>query len=146
MIDTHTHLYLSDFAPDGGGAAAVRRALDAGISHMVFPNVDRSTIEPLETLAGDFQDAVSTAMGLHPTEIGISWREDLQFILNHIESHPGRFCAIGEIGMDLYWDKTFADEQMKALDIQLSLAARLDLPAIIHCREALPQTIEVLKG
>lgn len=146
MIDTHTHLYLPEFAdqPDGP-AAAVRRAVDAGVHSMIFPNVDLTTVQPLEELAARFPGVVYTAMGLHPTEVRDDWRDTLAAIDAHL-GDGSRHVAVGEIGIDLYWDATYRSQQMQAFDTQARHAARLGLPVIIHCREALSETLEVLSG
>lgn len=120
------------------------RALDAGVEHLVFPNVNEETIAPMHALAEQFPSHISMAMGLHPTELEGDWKEALGRIMDVARS--GKYVAIGEIGMDLYWDKTMEAEQMQVFDSQLSLAEELDLPAIIHCRNAQPQTLEVLQG
>lgn len=149
LIDTHTHLYLDEFAPDGGGEAAVRRALAAGVEHMVFPNVDCGTIGPMEALADMFPGAVSCAMGLHPTEVQADWAEALARVEEHMEAQTAagrRYVAVGEVGIDLYWDRTFREEQMRVFERQCRTAARLGLPVIIHCREGLAETLEVLRG
>lgn len=143
MIDTHTHLYETAFDPDGGGVAAVGRAEAVGVSHMVLPNVDASTVEPLLKLHRACPGAVSVAMGLHPTEVRPDWREVLAPMEEMLRR--GGFVAVGEVGMDLYWDKTFRSEQMEAFSAQVLLAAELGLPVIIHCREALDEALEVLK-
>ncbi len=145
MIDTHTHLYLPEFADDSNGVDAVRRALAAGVHHMIFPNVDLTTIEPMETLAAEFPAQISCAMGLHPTEIGENWRPDLDTVLQRFTT-ASHYVAVGEVGIDLYWDSTFCEQQMQAFDIQVALARKLDLPVIIHCREGLAQTLEVLSA
>ena len=98
MIDTHTHLYLPEFDSDGGGVAAVQRALNANVTHLVFPNVDRSTIEPMEQLAAQFPDNISCAMGLHPTEVNDHADADLDFIIEKLTCQPRRYVAVGEIG------------------------------------------------
>ncbi len=98
--------------------------------------IELHSLRPAET---------AVAMGLHPTEIGENWREDLDTILRHLDD-GSRFVAVGEIGIDLYWDKTFEQQQMQALELQLRRAVDLDLPVIIHCREGLPQTLEVVSG
>ncbi|MDE6692676.1 MAG: TatD family hydrolase [Muribaculaceae bacterium] len=149
LIDTHTHLYLEDFAEDGNGEGAVRRALDAGVRKMVFPNVDLTTIEPMKSLARKFPEAVSMAMGLHPTEVRDSWRDDTEAALTELTSlEDGKpmYKALGEVGIDLYWDKTYEREQMLSLEMQMSKALELDLPVIIHCREGQAQVLEVLQG
>ena len=143
FIDTHTHLYLEDFG--NGGADVVRRAIDAGVHHMIFPNVDLSTVTPMKALASKFPNHTSMAMGLHPTEVNESWKQSLE-VINEYISDGSEYVAIGEIGMDLYWDKTFRTEQMQAFERQVQTAIDLDLPVIIHCREALDETLEVLSG
>lgn len=145
LIDTHTHLYLPEFDAEGlTGADAVDRALEAGVDRMIFPNVDLTTIEPMRRLHEQRPDVTFMAMGLHPTEINEGWREDLEATREELESHSADYIAIGEIGIDLYWDKKFAEQQMQALEQQMQWAAARNLPVIIHCREGLPQTLEVL--
>ncbi len=146
MIDTHTHLYLPEFDVDGGGEAAVDRALDAGVRFMVFPNVDRSSVQPMKALHALRPDCTAMAMGLHPTEVKENWADELQYILSELDSNPNEYKAIGEIGIDLYWDKTFEQEQMRVLDRQLAEAEARSLPVILHCREGLDRTLEVLAG
>ena len=140
MIDTHTHPYLSQF--EEGGADAVTRAIDNGVAHMVLPNVDASTIEPMMALHHRFPDHTSVAMGLHPTEVGDDWEtvvDDMERLLD-----DGGFVAVGEVGIDLYWEKDRKAEQMQAFARQLRIASRLNLPVIIHCREALEETLQVI--
>lgn len=145
LTDTHTHLYLPEFDAEGmTGADAVDRALEAGVDRMIFPNVDLTTIEPMRRLHEQRPDVTFMAMGLHPTEINEGWREDLEATREELESHSADYIAIGEIGIDLYWDKKFAEQQMQALEQQMQWAAARNLPVIIHCREGLPQTLEVL--
>lgn len=149
LIDTHTHLYLSEFAddvsPDPTGAAAVRRALDAGVGHMIFPNVDLQTVAPMKKLHAAFPGIASMAMGFHPTEVDGQWRDSLARIEGEFDCGE-RFVAVGEIGIDLYWDKTFEQQQMQALELQMRWAVDRDLPVIIHCRDGLDQTLEVLQA
>ena len=144
MIDTHTHLYLPEFETDDHGAAAVRRALDIGVEHMVFPNVDLTTIEPMEALAARFPGRISCAMGLHPTEVGDQWPDTLGKVFEKLGDGK-RYVAVGEIGIDLYWDATYRDWQMQVFGLQVEKAAQLGLPVIIHCREGLDETLEVLQ-
>lgn len=146
LIDTHTHLYLSDFDADGYGQDAVRRALDAGVGHMIFPNVDLDTVEPMKRLHAAFPQSTSMAMGLHPTEVRESWREDLARVKAEFDSSDTRYVAVGEVGIDLYWDKTFEQQQMQVLEQQMQWAADASLPVIIHCREGLSQVLEVLQA
>lgn len=143
LIDTHTHLYLPQFAENEGGETAVERALTAGVGHMIFPNVDLTTIDPMRQLHAKYPGATSMAMGLHPTEIGEDWQEQLCRIKERLDTDCD-YIAVGEIGMDLYWDSTFREQQMLALREQMQWAEDKKLPVIIHCREALDPTLEVL--
>lgn len=149
LIDTHTHLYLAEFADDDPseitGAPAVRRALDAGVGHLIFPNVDLQTITPMKALHAAFPEVTSMAMGLHPTEVGHGWRDSLAGIRRELDSGE-KYAAVGEIGIDLYWDRQFEQQQMQALEEQMRWATARDLPVIIHCREGLDQTLEVLQS
>lgn len=147
LIDTHTHLYLPEFSEggDNGPVHAVDRALEAGIGKMILPNVDLTTVEPMKKLHAARESVTAMAMGFHPTEVDEGWRESF----SHIEDVAGDwsdFVAVGEIGIDLYWDKTFEQQQMQALEQQMQWAVERHLPVIIHCREGLPQTLEVLQG
>ena len=144
MIDTHTHLYLPEFEEPSAGENAVRRALLAGVEKMIFPNVDLSTIKPMEQLAAKFPNSVYCAMGLHPTEVATSWRDDLSIIFDRFEINQS-YVAVGEVGIDLYWDKTHRHEQVEAFAMQVDKAITLDLPVIIHCREGLEEVIGVLR-
>lgn len=148
MIDTHTHLYLSEFNVDGDSpGAAVDRAVAAGVTTLVMPNVDLSTIDQLHELAVIRPDAVRMAMGFHPTEVGPGWNEAVDRIESELRGPlTERYVAIGEIGIDLYWDATYRSEQMDAFDRQARLGAELGLPLIIHCRNGLDETLEVLEG
>lgn len=143
IFDTHTHLYLPEFDADGGGEAAVGRAVEAGVAAMLMPNVDLSTIGPLRRLQEACPGRVYVAMGLHPTEVGESWRDDVDVALSALRHGD---AAVGEVGIDLYRDKTFRGQQMQALEVQAIRAVELNLPLVIHCREALPETLEVLEG
>lgn len=140
IVDTHTHLYLPEFEhPE----QAVRNALEAGVGHMVFPNVDLTTVEPMLGLHAKFPDVTSVAMGLHPTEVNADWEKALAEIESRF--HDGtHYVAVGEVGIDLYWDKTFRDEQMEVFARQVEWANALDLPIIIHCRDGLDEVLEVL--
>lgn len=145
LFDTHTHLYLPEFEEDGRGNA-VRRAVEAGVVTMMLPNVDLTTIAPLKELHAEFPDNTMMAMGLHPTEVKADWHPDLEVVRRELYDNPGLYKAVGEIGIDLYWDKTFALEQTEVFYQQCLWALDLDLPIIIHCREGLDETLAVLKG
>ncbi len=140
MIDTHTHLYLNEFS-DGGDETVVR-AIASGVGHLILPNVDASTMEPMMALHSRFPENTSMALGLHPTEVGEGW----EAIVDDMEKElmNGGYVAVGEVGDDLYWDKSRRDDQLKAFARQLRIASRLHLPVIIHCREALADTVQVI--
>lgn len=142
LIDTHTHLYLDEFAPDL--ESAIERAFAANVQKLIFPNVDLSTVEPMNRLRDRYADKIFMAMGLHPTEIGDNWRSDLSKIESEFENNLDRYIAVGEIGMDLYWDKTYREQQREAFKRQIEWAVRHNLPVIIHCREGLNDTLDVL--
>ncbi len=145
FIDTHTHLYLPEFDDDGHGAKAVERAIETGVGHMIFPNVDLTTIVPMKRLHSDFPEQTSMAMGFHPTEVDANWVENLKVVENELFQNSDEYVGVGEIGIDLYWDKTFVEQQMQALERQFEWAVNLDKPVIIHCREGLEQTLEVMQ-
>lgn len=142
MIDTHTHLYLPEFEEEG--TAAADRALASGVKFMILPNVDSSTIEPMERLHRARPGSTAMAMGLHPTEVDDGWRD----IVDGMETllRTGGYVAVGEVGIDLYWDKSHKDEQTEAFARQLEIAESLSLPVIIHCREALGETLSVIES
>lgn len=142
FFDTHTHLYLNEF--DADRPDVMDRAVKSGVSQMLFPNVDCTTIAPMRRLHSCYPDCTIMAMGLHPTEVGQHWRDDITVIDNELIS--GDFVAIGEIGIDLYWDKTYVKEQMEAFEMQVGWAVDAALPIIIHCREGLNQVLDVLEG
>ncbi len=148
LTDTHTHLYLNDFIEDtnaDGCYDVTQRAIDTGVSRMIFPNVNVSTIEPMKALAARFPENIRMAMGLHPTEITLETLDhDLACVAAELDN--GGYAAVGEIGIDLYWDKTFERQQMRILDLQLGWAERYGLPVILHCRDGLDQMLEVLQS
>lgn len=141
LVDTHTHLYLDEFQPTPEDA--VKRAIEVGVETMIFPNVDISTIEPMKSLQNKFPKYIFMSMGLHPTEVNENWRYDLEQIKTELDSSD-KYIAIGEVGIDLYWDKTFRNEQCEVLAIQMQWACERNLPVIIHCREGLDEILSVM--
>lgn len=153
MVDTHTHIYMPEFALEGqpegsmeGQCATVDRALSAGVSTLVFPNVDRSTVGYMHRLHELRPSCTYMAMGLHPTEVKENWRDELGYVTELLRDGKESYIAVGEVGIDLYWDKTFEREQMIVLEEQLKAAHELGLPVIIHCREGLDRTLEVMQS
>lgn len=140
-IDTHTHLYLEQFDHDRD--AMLGRAFDAGIVKLLLPNIDRDSIDAMLALCDRYPDKCLPMMGLHPTSV----KEDAELQLKAVEDQLSRrkYCAIGEIGIDLYWDKTYYDAQLKAFRLQLDWAKELDLPVAIHTREAFPLILQLVE-
>ena len=147
MIDTHTHLYLDDYNPDK--CAAVDRAFAAGVDMMIFPGVDAGSLPQIRELHALRPHCTAMCAGLHPTEIDVAtWREHLAAVEEALTVAPDAadFVAVGEIGLDLYWEQDKLPLQLEALDAQLDLAHRVNLPVILHCREALPQMLDVMRA
>ncbi len=144
MIDTHTHLYLEDYEPDK--CEAVDRAVEAGVELMVLPGVDAGSIPLIADLHRLRPEVTAPCAGLHPTEVKEDWREHLAAVESELRSRPLPYVAVGEAGLDLYWDKTNLPAQLEALEAQLDLADSLNLPLIIHCREALDPMLDVMEG
>jgi TatD DNase family protein len=141
LTDTHCHIYLPEF--DSDRDEAVRRAFESGVSRLFLPNVDQSTSGPMLNLAGCYPDNIFPMMGLHPTSVDAGYREELEAAWALLHQHS--FCGIGEIGIDLYWDKTFRAEQEDAFLTQLGWAHKLKLPVVIHVRESHQETVEIIR-
>lgn len=144
FIDTHSHLYEESF--DCDCAEAIKRAFDNGVNFLILPNINLQSIQPMNDLHASFPDNTAMAMGLHPTDVTDNWEQDLKIIENELVSDPKKYVAVGEVGIDLYWDKSRLDEQTEVFSRQIQLASRLDLPVIIHCRDGLKVTLDILKG
>jgi TatD DNase family protein len=141
MIDTHSHIYLADFYSDRDEVIA--RAKQAGVSHIILPNIDSSSTQAVLSLASSEPDFFHPAMGLHPTSVKADFEQELAHVEQQLRQH--NFCAIGEIGMDLYWDKSFLEEQKIAFKQQLSWAIEYKLPVIIHVRDAFQETLTIIR-
>ncbi|TAJ12976.1 TatD family deoxyribonuclease [Marinilabiliaceae bacterium JC017] len=141
MIDTHSHIYLPEF--DDDRSQVVHRALEAGVQKILMPNIDEESIQPMLDLESEFQDICSPMMGLHPTSVNDDYKKQLQVVEKWLERRS--FIGIGEIGIDLYWDKSYRTQQMDAFGIQLNWAKELHIPVVIHCRDAFPEVFEVLE-
>ena len=140
FIDTHAHLYDEAFA--GEEDEAISRAVEAGVTGIIFPDIDSQTREAMFRLADNHTGTVFPCLGLHPTSVNAEWEKEIE----KMESWAGRrIWAIGEIGMDCYWSKEFIREQERALKLQIEMAAKLSLPVIIHSRDSTELIIKVLK-
>ncbi len=142
MIDTHTHIYTEEF--DNDRAAVVARAKAAGVQHLILPNIDVDSLERIYATEAEFAPYCSLAMGLHPTSVTENYEADLQRL--HAEFRRHEFCAVGEVGIDLYWDKSTKLLQQRAFATQVEWALAYDLPLIIHSRAAFDETYEVLSA
>ncbi len=142
MTDTHTHLYMDAF--EGDEAGAVERAIASGVTRMIFPDVCPASHAMMLDLHRKFPENTCVALGLHPTEV----KEDADSVLDAMEPllASGSYSAIGEVGIDLHWDASTVDIQKRAFARQLEWASKNDLPVIIHCRDGVEETLDVIKG
>lgn len=140
MIDTHSHIYSSDF--DDDREQVMLRASESGVTHIILPNENLESVARLLAMRDQYPQAISAAIGLHPEEVHDDWSDALDRMEPLLHKHP--WVAIGEVGIDLYWDKTFRHQQMQALERQLGWCCDHNLPFIIHCREALDEVLDVL--
>lgn len=142
LIDTHCHLDREDFTEDI--EKAISEAQSAGISKILIPNVDSSSIENVRRLCDKYPDFLYPMMGVHPTSIQNNYNDELDRVTQSLSER--KYIAIGEIGLDLYWDKTYIAQQKDAFIRQLALAEQLNLPVNIHIRNAFPEVFEVLES
>jgi TatD DNase family protein len=141
-IDTHAHLYLPEF--DSDREIAVETAVYRGVKRILLPNIDSTTIGPMNKLADQFPGICYPMMGLHPTSVKENYEEELFRVEKELSEKS--YYAVGEIGIDLYWDKTHLKEQNTAFSKQLDLALTHNLPVAIHARESFNEIFEVLDG
>ncbi|WP_035668662.1 TatD family hydrolase [Flavobacterium sp. 83] len=141
ITDTHTHLYSEEFDQDRN--EMIQRAINAGVSRFFIPAIDSSCTASMYELEKNYPENVFLMMGLHPTYVKENYLEELQHVENELEKR--KFYAIGEIGIDLYWDKTHLEEQQIAFRFQIRLAKKYKLPIVIHCREAFDEIFEILE-
>lgn len=142
LIDTHSHLFLEEFSEDL--PQVIERARSAGITHIFMPNIDSTTIDSMLSVCNAYKDYCFPMIGLHPTSVNADYEKELEIVARELKSF-NKYIAIGEIGMDLYWDKTFLKEQQIALDKQINWALEYDLPVVIHCRDAFDYIYNVLE-
>ncbi len=143
MIDTHSHIYLQRFHDDF--EEMLQRAEEAGVKEIYLPNIDKDSIDDLKRVA-DNHPHCKPMMGLHPSHVKEDYQEQLALVFKELEDPNRKYYAVGEIGIDLYWDKTHLEEQKKAFAIQIEKAKAMGLPIVIHCREAFDEIFEVLEA
>ena len=141
LIDTHTHLYSEAFENDRD--AVIERALRAGISLFFLPAIDASYSESMYALQQQYPQNIHLMAGLHPTHVNENYEYELKHVSKVLKIR--KFVAIGEIGIDLYWDKTTLKDQQDAFRFQIQLAKYHNLPIVIHCREAFDEVFEILE-
>ena len=141
LTDTHTHLYSEAFKADRD--AVIERALKAGISRFFLPAIDASYSESMYALQRQYPLNIHLMAGLHPTYVKENYKVELKHISEALKNR--KFVAIGEIGIDLYWDKSTLKDQQDAFRFQIQLAKHYNLPIVIHCREAFDEVFEILE-
>ncbi|MFB6307232.1 MAG: TatD family hydrolase [Flavobacteriales bacterium] len=141
LIDSHNHLYKEEFDEDRD--EVVKKAFNEGIDTFVLPNIDSRYIKRMNTLKENYPDNCRPMMGLHPVSVGENYLDELDIIEKELDK--GGYCAIGEIGLDLYWDKTYWKEQEKAFRRQIDWAKEKELPFVIHVRNAFEETLSIVE-
>lgn len=141
FTDTHTHLYVEEF--DGDRDQVIRQALNEGVSKMLLPNIDSTSLEALHDLVRTFPKNCFPMMGLHPTSVNQDFEKELVLVEAELEKNS-QYIGVGEIGTDLYWDETFREQQTEAFRRQLKLAKKYHLPVSIHTRNSFDLTLKVV--
>jgi TatD DNase family protein len=141
MIETHAHIYADQFKDDLSDT--IERAQEAGVKRMYMPNIDHTSIDAMMEVEAAYPDYCIATMGLHPCSVKKDFEKELYTVEAWLNKRD--FVAIGEMGTDLYWDKTFVEEQVEAFKIQAGWAMERERPIIIHCRESLEMTIELVE-
>ncbi|MBB5396501.1 TatD family hydrolase [Mucilaginibacter sp. AK015] len=142
LTDTHTHLYYE--TDTDKRAQMMQRCLENNIGRLFLPNVDSASVPMMFDLVKTYPDACYPMLGLHPCSVKDEWEEELAAIQPALHQH--KIYAIGEIGIDLYWDKTFLTQQVQAFKLQIQWAKTLKLPIVIHCRDAFDEVYQVLRN
>ncbi len=140
FIDSHTHLYLPEFDEDRN--ETISRALSSDVTRMLLPNIDRDSVLPMLRMVGNYPGICYPMIGIHPTSIKDDYREQLKAVSSNLGKYD--FIAIGEIGIDLYWDKTYRKEQESAFTEQLNIASKENLPVVVHSRNSLSTILNLL--
>lgn len=142
VSDTHAHIYLEEFDEDR--EEMLTRARDAGVKRVFMPNIDRTSIDRMLDVQEKNSGYCFSMMGLHPCSVKEDFEKQLEIVEGWLNKRT--FHALGEMGTDLYWDKSFWDQQKEAFNIQASWAVKYNLPLVIHCRESINETISLLMG
>jgi TatD DNase family protein len=140
LIDTHSHIYSTDFIHDRD--EIIQRAYSSDVRKIILPNIDSSSVKNMLDMVDSYPHICIPLMGLHPTSVNNDYQEELQVVEYWLKKR--KFFGIGEIGIDLYWETSFLEEQIHAFQIQLALAKQYDLPVVIHVRDSFEQVYNVL--
>ena len=141
FIDTHTHLYLDNY--DADRDEVVTDAINSGVQTMLLPAIDSTTFKSMGQLSAKYPNNCFPMIGLHPTSVKDDYEKEMAFVESELKE--GKYIAVGEIGIDLYWDKTYVDEQRDVFRRQLKLAKNYNLPVVIHTRESFDEIYPILK-
>ena len=144
FTDTHTHVYSEEFSQDRD--AMMQRAFSAGVTRLFVPAIDSTFAPGMYAVQEQYPDNVFMMIGLHPTHVKENYEEELAFVIQELARTDKKFYAVGEIGVDLFWDKTFLPQQQDAFSRQIQIAKQYGLPINIHCRDAFDETFEVLES
>lgn len=142
FIDTHSHIYLPQFDEDR--ALAVLRAEESKVNKIILPNIDSGSVNANKALAQRYPETCFSLMGLHPTHVKENYREELEVVYSELDTKF--YKGVGEIGIDLYWDKTHIEAQKDAFQKQIEYALKKELPFVIHSRDSFDEVIEVLEN
>lgn len=140
IFDTHSHMFLEDFDEDR--EVCMKNALDDGVYCTALPNIDSSTIDRVKEMMAKYPNQTIGMMGLHPCSVKADFQKELETLKSELDT--GKYHAVGEIGMDLYWDKTFFEQQVDAFKIQIGWAKETGLPIVIHARDSFKEIFDVL--
>lgn len=141
MIDTHCHLYSEEFNEDRD--AMIQRAIEAGVTQFYLPAIDSTEIDVMLALEASYPGVCKAMMGLHPCYVKENYQEELRIVKEWLDKRP--FAAVGEIGLDYYWDTQFKVQQQEAFQLQMNWALEKNMPIVIHTRNAMQETIEMVK-
>lgn len=143
FVDTHTHLYLEQFNADID--AVLKRAKDARVKHLCLPNIDKNSFSAMMGLVAKQPESIHPMAGLHPCSVKDGYQKELNFLYGELLKNPDQFVAVGEIGIDLYWDKTTLELQIDAFKQQINWAKEFNKPIVIHARNSFNEIFEVLE-
>jgi len=144
FCDTHAHLYLDEF--DADRDVMIARSVSSGVTHILLPNIDSGSVHAMLHLSSVHPSVCHPMIGLHPTSVKANYREELEIVEEYLQAPEYNFCAVGEIGIDLYWDKTFEAQQREAFSRQLDLAIKHELPVAVHTRNSFDLAADIIES